>query len=72
MADKNVRKIFECDIVKVVDKSRENEVFGIGYIYFGDGSWKLCGEILYWLEDIISFEFEVIGNIFDNPNLLKE
>lgn len=72
LTDKNGRKIFERDIVKVVDKSHENEVFGIGDISFGDGSWKLCGEILYWLEDIISFEFEVIGNIFDNPNLLKE
>ena len=72
LTDKNGRKIFERDIVKVVDKIRENEVFGIGDISFGDGSWKLCGEILYWLEDIISFEFEVIGNIFDNPNLLKE
>lgn len=71
LTDKNGRKIFEGDIVKVTDSDRENQVFGIGDISFEESSWKLCGEILYWLDDVISFEFEVIGNIFDNPELLN-
>lgn len=72
LTDKNSRKIFEGDIVKVSDSDRDDEVFDTGDISFKNGAWYLCGEILYWLDDVISFEFEVIGNLFDNPEMIAK
>ena len=69
LTDKNGRKIFEGDIVKDTSIHTIGKVFYWGYegrfavddIY--DGKQLYTGEM--W-EDV-----EVIGNIFDNPELLK-
>ena len=67
LTDKNGRKIFEWDIVK-------NE-----YGYIGIAKWEFCSFVIYWLSWSASRDLyvwsntvEVIGNIFDNPDLLKE
>lgn len=64
--DKNVRKIFDGDILK-------NE-----YGYIGVVKWECCSFVLDWnswnaSRDLYvwSNSIEVIGNIFDNPELLK-
>ena len=67
--DKNGTKIFEGDIVKGKDCLEEGlEVYG--YIDHRNGSFVIVGDfIIYyrWLD----YEVEVIGNIHDNPELLK-
>lgn len=85
LTDKNGKKIFEGDIVKCYDKNVDESFFSI--IMFGNPNgfynygWQLkpIGEtdfnvdILCWvdMEDTGAY-IEIIGNIFENPELLEE
>ena len=69
LTDKNGKKIFEGDVVKGKDYLRKTlEV--CGYIDHENGSFVIVGDFMThyrWLD----YEVEVIGNIHDNPELLK-
>lgn len=76
LTDKNGVKIFEGDIIQIPDDYDEygHNAGEIYEIYFCCGGFRLkpkySEERGYWLAD--DRTVEVIGNIHDNPELLKE
>ena len=71
LTDKNGKKIFEGDIVKCKDYLEAKPFEFQGYVDFKDGSFVIVGDFMThyrWLD----YEVEIIGNIHDNPELLKE
>ena len=70
LKDKNGKRIWENDIVRIENSMDE----GIGNIKFCGGMWYADGKPNNSLYDIVEYDeadVEVIGNIFDNPELLK-
>lgn len=66
LTDKNGTKIFEGDIVKIKGKIR--------YIFCGTSSFRHTnyGEYAAELQDVFTEKYcEIIGNIYDNPELLR-
>lgn len=83
LKDKNGKKIFEGDIVKAIqteyDEYKESEPFVfsfVGEMIFDDACFGLKAKkgidfySPFWKEENV--ELEVIGNIYDNKNLLEE
>lgn len=72
LKDKSGERIWENDIVKIENSMDE----GIGNVELFNGMWYVDGEANNALYDIIEYdddaEVEVIGNILDNPELLKD
>lgn len=71
LKDKNGNRIWENDIVRIENSMDE----GIGNAEFYGGMWYVDGEPNNNLYDIVEYddgEVEVIGNIFDNPELLGQ
>lgn len=71
LKDKNGNRIWENDIVRIENSMDE----GIGKIEFYGGMWYVDGEPSNSLYDIMEYddiaEIEVVGNIFDNPELME-
>lgn len=76
LKDKNGKLIYEGDIVKIPDNYEEYGMFAgeKREIYFNEGGFRLKpvwdkNARGNWLED--TKDFEVIGNIHENPDLLE-
>ena len=84
MTDKNGKKIFEGDIVRLTDEHNEMEWTAV--VVFGNPNgdyswgWQLSAieefggnkDILLWVDMEESGAYcEVIGNIYDNPELME-
>ena len=71
LKDKNGTKIFEGDIVEGLDYTQEDE--GCGIVGFNDGAFEVSGNncVGTFHENYWGTDFEVIGNIYDNIELLE-
>lgn len=74
LKDKNGNLIWENDVAFVTDEDGCSGQIdtGTGQIIFFEGLWYIDGRVQNGLYDIDKcFNIEVIGNIFDNPELLE-
>ena len=73
LKDKNGKMIFEGDIVGHYSNYRKK--YDIGTVKYGDFNCSCCSGVYGWFfenEDIREHSScEVLGNIYDNPELLK-
>ena len=84
LKDKNGKKIWENDIVELYDTNNNykwkaivkfgnpNATYNWGYQLLPIGQYKVNTDILLWVEmEDTGTICEVVGNIFDNPELLN-
>lgn len=70
LTDKNGTKIFEGDIVTMPRYARYGSGKHKSVVYFKNGKFAVNGSN-YNFKDICPRNIEVIGNIYDNPEMLK-
>jgi uncharacterized phage protein (TIGR01671 family) len=71
LKDKNGKEIYEGDVVNLVTKDFDYpDVVNTGKVIFEGGSWSVIGKeddfYLYGQDEV-----EIIGNIYENNNLIK-
>jgi len=70
--DKNGKEIWEGDIIECWHEGDFNATRQTCYVSYGDGFWQLdFGSQTFPFGDEKFSEFEVIGNIYENPELLN-
>lgn len=69
--DKNGKSIYEGDVLKLLDNKCNNPV---GEVYFGSGAFHVRGVDCLWYgaKHGECEDYEIIGNIFETPELMKK
>jgi uncharacterized phage protein (TIGR01671 family) len=71
LKDKNGKEIYEGDIVECTQQGQSQK----GEVNFKDGmfNWEYKKDELSWLYGVtLKWDGEIIGNIYENPELLKQ
>ena len=81
LKDKNGKEIYEGDVIKITNfehlpnKPFERAVLSydrIGSVVFQNAQWQASfGDILDWAKNQSLFDIEIIGNVYENKELLK-
>lgn len=70
LKDKNGKEIYECDIVKANNNKDFYKIYWEDYRFTIEDKW---GNRIKPLQRAIDhFECDVVGNVYDNPELLEE
>ena len=74
--DKNSKEIFEGDVVSFEDASDNENVFvNQGAVEIHQLGWHFSNRVSVDMEDLLNghaLDCEVIGNIYENPELIEE
>lgn len=71
LKDKNGTEVYDGDILHMKDGTRNPYVVVWAEVFTGWGLRGNIGELVTWLVEYIG-ELTVIGNIYENPELLQE
>lgn len=74
LVDVNKKEIFEGDIVKFKYDFAEHEIEeDVGEVYFEDGMFLFSRELEFATNDcnFRTESLEIVGNVFENPELIK-
>lgn len=76
LSDKNGKEIFEGDIVQFVDCYIETDFLcnNSGIVKWSQGGFTITDRFSVTMEDLLdgdSLDVKIVGNIYENPELLK-